>query len=69
MSYSIPFGESFVLLILFQYVKTKRKTKTPLLGILMSGLALLSLTILNIGLLGSEVCFRIKSFSWPFTLN
>ena len=56
MSYSIPFGESFVLLILFQYVKNKKKkTKTPLLGILMSGLALLSLTILNIGLLGSEV--------------
>jgi spore germination protein KB len=53
MSYAIPFGELFTILIMYQYVKDKKKKqKVALAGILASGIALLMITFLNITIFG-----------------
>jgi spore germination protein KB len=53
MSYAIPFGELFVMLILFQYVKDKKKKqKSALAGVIFGGLALLVITFQSITIFG-----------------
>lgn len=55
MSYTTPFGETFALLITYQYVKDKeKKMKTPLLAILLGSIPFIIVTILNIVLIGAE---------------
>ncbi|MCK9537270.1 MAG: spore germination protein [Bacilli bacterium] len=55
MTYAIPFGELFVLLIIYQYVKNKEKNyRYGYYAILFSGLFLLLITVYNIIILGPE---------------
>jgi len=55
MSYSIPYGELFVLLIIFQFVKDKKKGfKFGMYGLLLAGLVLLLITLYNILIVGPE---------------
>ena len=55
MTYAIPFGELFVLLIVYQYVKNKEKNyRYGYYAILFSGLFLFLITLYNIIILGPE---------------
>lgn len=54
MGYSVPYGELFVLLIIFQYIEKKEKsTHIGNLAILTSGFILVIITILNIFIIGT----------------
>ena len=53
MAFAIPFGELFVLLIIYQFVKEKNKNyRFGLYGILLGGLVLTLITLYNIIVLG-----------------
>mgnify|MGYP000909577521 CR=1 FL=1 len=57
MSYSIPMGEIFILIIIFQYIKPEQKSKafkTSYLGIIFVGIINLLIAIANIIFLVSE---------------
>lgn len=57
MAYSIPLGELFVMLVIFQYVKPEQKKKafkTSYIGIITIGITLLIITVSNIIFLEAE---------------